>query len=113
MKLWIDDVRPAPEGWLWAKDSKMACQMLGLEFFARLLDKIDDISIRDSELIEISFDHDLGGDDTTIPVVNLIEEIAAAGLKFGFKWHIHSANPVGRKNLELALKSIDRYLESK
>jgi hypothetical protein len=110
MKLWIDDVRPAPEGWLWAKDSQMAKNQLSLEFFARVLDQAESIEDRDPEVIEISFDHDLGGDDTTIPVVQLIEEIAAAGLKFKFKWHIHSANPVGRKNLELALQSIDRFL---
>ena len=45
MKLWLDDVRPAPEGWEWAKTAKQAISFLNTH----------------SEQIEaVSLDHDLG-----------------------------------------------------
>jgi hypothetical protein len=76
MKLWIDDLRPAPGGWTWAKTSAEALEVL--------LGEGVDIS-------EMSLDHDLGGEDTTRPVVLWLAE-------FG-NWpatvRIHSANPVG------------------
>lgn len=98
MKLWIDDVRPAPDGWTLAQTSKDAILAI-----CTALDN-------DDHEFEISFDHDLGGDDTTIPVVNYLEEQIVNGLRLHrFNWHIHSANPVGRVNLNLALTSIERF----
>ena len=96
MKIWIDDVRPAPKGWFWSQTSRHAI---------RLLETIGD------KIEEMSFDHDLGGDDTTIPVANLLERLAFEKKIHQIKWHIHSANPVGRANLERALNSADRYWE--
>jgi hypothetical protein len=91
MKLWIDDERPAPEGWLWVKTS---------------FDAIEALLHNDIE--EISFDHDLGGHDTTMRVVEFIEERAYFKKMTRIKWNVHSANPAGRKNLEAALNSADR-----
>lgn len=89
-QLWIDDVRPAPEGWAWAKSS----------------DKAIGILCDNHDIDEISFDHDLGGSDTSMNVINYIEIWAEKKLMGQFKWHIHSANPVGRKNIETALDRI-------
>ena len=80
MFLWIDDLRPAPEGWQWLTSSRTAINLLN---WARLM------NVRPQA---ISFDHDLGGDDTTRPVVLWMCE---------HEWwptecFIHSANPVGR-----------------
>ena len=62
MKLWIDDIRvPPDECWHWAKSSKEALDVLGCD------------------VCEISFDHDLGGDDTAMPVARRIEELAYLG----------------------------------
>lgn len=76
MKLWVDDLRPAPEGWLWVKGSAEAIDVLGRE-------PIDVVSL----------DHDLGGDDTTRAVVLWLCEHDA--------WpkavRVHTANPVGRE----------------
>ncbi len=75
-RLWIDDLRPAPEGWVWAKSSAEAID---------LLDR--------SPFDAASFDHDLGGDDTTRRVVLWLCE--------NDRWpavvHVHTANPVGRE----------------
>ena len=99
-KLWIDDIRVAPEGWLWAKSSKEALAMLN-----------------DPKLIidEISFDHDLGGDDTTIPVAEFLEEIAYERQDTfpWVKWHIHSANPIGARNLRRILEQMDKYMRAR
>lgn len=60
MKLWVDDLRPAPVGYaLWAFSSEQA--ILILEGMA----SSEGLYVCD----EISLDHDLGGDDTTRPVV--------------------------------------------
>jgi len=48
MKLWHDDIRPAPEGWVWARTNKEA--MAHLET---------------GDVEEISLDHDLGLHDLT------------------------------------------------
>jgi hypothetical protein len=91
MKLWIDDIRPAPSGWTWAKtlDEALSAYLAGAD--------------------EISFDHDLGGDETSLPLAKRIEENAFTGQLKPPVWHVHSANPVGRKNLEAALTNADRY----
>lgn len=50
IKLWHDDVRPAPEGWLWARTNEDARKIL-----------------REQEVVEISLDHDLGLHDVDVP----------------------------------------------
>lgn len=93
MKLWIDDLRPAPDGWVWAKTSNEALEIIGKTL------------LKNIELI--SFDHDLGGDDTAVPIVNYIEERV---VQFGDPaplMLVHSQNPVGRDNLKRAIRAID------
>jgi hypothetical protein len=92
--LWIDDIRPAPSGWLWAKSSDEAIAIL---------------SSSEHNIKTISFDHDLGGDDTAIAVATFLEERAYDGRGSRIAWRIHSANPVGRANLERALNSCERF----
>jgi hypothetical protein len=53
MKLWIDDLRPAPAGWVQAFTSGEALAII----------------VGGHAIEEVSFDHDLGGDETTRPVV--------------------------------------------
>lgn len=57
----------------------------------------------------ISFDHDLGGDDTSIIIVNwMIERDLDSNGDFipvSFDFNVHSANPVGAKNIESKLTS--------
>lgn len=99
MKLWLDDIRPAPEGWTWIKDAWHAIALL-----AELC------TISHSSDIEISLDHDLGDDKngTGYDVAKSIESGAHSGTIPRIKWNVHSANPVGRKNMIAALESADR-----
>lgn len=109
MRVWLDDVRPMPEGFdLWVKNYYI---MLGL--------------LVSGNVAYISFDHDLGlleGEtkldpyNTGYQVAKTIEEWAYRyqnGLEKAYLppigWEIHSANPVGRKNIELAMKSAERF----
>ena len=80
MKLWIDDIRPAPEGWYWANTVAEGLGILtGPEFVS-----------------EVSFDHDMGGDMTTRPIVMHLAEHGG--------WppvcRVHSQNNVGREWIE-------------
>ena len=57
----------------------------------------------------ISFDHDLGGDDTSIDIVKFMIEMDLDSegdfIPTDFSWYVHSANPVGSANINGYLKS--------
>lgn len=96
MKLYLDDLRPCPEGWTPVKTAGEAISVLssgGIE--------------------EISLDHDLGEPEDAVgngyQVVCWIEEQAYAG-----NWQIvpkviliHSANPVGMLKMKQAIEFIE------
>ncbi|ASR76576.1 hypothetical protein SEA_SUSHI23_185 [Streptomyces phage Sushi23] len=84
MKLWIDDIRTCPEGWVWAKDS-----------FAAIC-HVKKLMLKNHRFEAVSFDHDLGDDDTTRPVVLWMAEHEF----WPEKVYVHTANPVGREFLE-------------
>lgn len=94
-RIWLDDVRPMPEGFnIHCKSSKECLDFLfSINYQADL----------------ISFDHDLGENDTSIPVAEVLETYAYHGNINPIKWQIHSANPVGRRNLEVILRRADKY----
>lgn len=77
--LWIDDLRTPPEGYLWVKTSQEA---------------IDAISSHPEAYEHISFDHDLGGDDTSRKVVLWMCENEGHWPKSA---SVHSMNPIGRE----------------
>lgn len=104
MKIWLDDKREMPAGYdYWAKNA---------------YDCID--RLHDSEVAFISFDHDLGSEgkddsglNTGYNVAQWIEAMAFEGSISKIGWEVHSANPVGRRNIELAMKSAERFWEGK
>ena len=91
MKLYVDDIRIAPEGWVQAWNAREAINIL-----------------RDNKVTELSLDHDLGdpGEDTGYDIMGWIEmhvyynNMKLPNIKF------HTANPVGRKNMEAVYNSI-------
>ncbi len=95
-KIWLDDIRLPPEGWTWVKTSTEAM-----------------LALSTGNVEEISLDHDLGDEEddtnTGYTVAKFIEKEAYLKRLPKLKWKIHSANPVGRKNMEAALKNADRY----
>ena len=88
MKLWIDDVRPAPgdmfHDWAWVKTVKNAILMIEAQ---------EEVG-NPIELIDI--DHDAGefGPPDYIKVLDWLEETGR-----DYPIHIHSQNPVGVENM--------------
>ena len=76
MKLWLDDVRTPPEGWVWAKTAQEAIDLLLTR-----------------EIEEISLDHDLGEGDVGYgyQVASEIERLAWEGKIPPLKWRVHRA----------------------
>ena len=57
----------------------------------------------------ISFDHDLGTELSGYDVAALIEELVFMGDIRCPEWDIHSANPVGRERIKMAMLSAEAY----
>ena len=81
MKLWIDDVRPAPEGYIWAHS------------VWRAIKEIDLADMRGEAIELIDIDHDAGdywqyGGD----YIKLLDWLEMTNRNYPI--HIHSANPV-------------------
>ena len=98
MKLWLDDIRTPPEGYLWAKDVRTAIQIVEATLHTGL------------EWERASLDHDLGelhevGDGTMF-----VLWMAEHDLWPTEKPNVHSANPVGRDRMR---GYIDRYFKEK
>jgi len=57
----------------------------------------------------ISFDHDLGGDDTAMVFVRwVIERCIDEVSNIPFSWSVHSQNPIGAENIDRLLESYCR-----
>lgn len=86
MKLWVDDLRPPPDDtWHWVVSSDEAIRCL-----------------QDNCVAAISLDHDLGGPDTTRPVVTwMATEDHWPKIIF-----VHTMNSVGR---EWLMGTCNRY----
>jgi hypothetical protein len=99
MKLWLDDEREAPEGWVRVFNVPQLMHMFRNPA---------------NEVQEISLDHDLGENEMTgYDFLRWLEsQVFLGNIKSFPPIKIHSANPVGRKNMELALASIKRMKEN-
>jgi hypothetical protein len=53
----------------------------------------------------ISFDHDLGGDDTTMVFLKRLMNEIWDGKTNPPDYHIHSANPIGKLNIQSFMES--------
>ena len=90
LRLWLDDERPAPEGWVWCRSVNAAISLLSC-----------------APVSYASLDHDLGdyrydGGDGTAFVDWMAENDCwpSDGVS------VHSANPVGRQTM---IATINRY----
>lgn len=96
-KLWLDDERPAPEGWYWAHTSEEAISYLQV------------YTVQD-----MSLDHDLGvclkckltKQQCHHDGYYVLKQIAEHNLWPRNKPKVHSMNPIGRERME---SFIERY----
>lgn len=96
MKLWIDDLRPAPEGYTWVKSVNEAKYLITYDGIVSR-----NYTVWHIELIDI--DHDAGeyakdGGDY-IRLLDWLEEIGRS-----YPIHIHSMNPVGVQNMRAIIQ---------
>lgn len=104
MKLWIDDLRLAPEGYIWAKSVKEAKEIIELyehELQTNPPATIEEYNKLAIEIIDI--DHDAGdyaryGGDY-IKLLDWLEETDR-----DYPIHIHSMNPVGVQNMRTIIQ---------
>lgn len=92
MKLWIDDVRPAPDGYRWFRTVNEVKE--SIQHYEHLLDY--DSSYYKIELIDL--DHDAGdyaqyGGD----YIRILDWLEETGRNYPIR--IHSMNPVGVANM--------------
>jgi hypothetical protein len=88
VKIFLDDMRPCPNGFILAKNYKECITLL-----------------KNNKVDVISLDHDLGGNKSGYDVVKYMVEYDI----YPSTIILHSANPVGVQNMEQLLK---RYVPS-
>ena len=98
MKVYLDDMRTGPEGWVLVSTPEAAIELLGKGCVE-----------------EISLDYDLGLDDmrSGYMVALWIEEQVHYNGFVPPKISLHTANPVGRARMEWVLRSIERMLKER
>lgn len=92
--MFLDDERPAPDGWLLVRWPEEAIELL-----------------QTAEVTHLSLDHDLGDDErgTGYDVIQWLEEAVATR---GFRppvVTVHSANSSARGKMEAGIRSIERF----
>jgi hypothetical protein len=105
MKVFLDDERPTPEGWVRAFTATEAIELL-----------------KKGKVTELSLDHDLGPEEagTGYDVCLWVEErLFSQGFHYEDPLNlfippvmtVHSANPVGRQRMELAIQMIYHHFK--
>lgn len=94
-KMFLDDIRNSPDDtWVIVRSSREA------------IDYIQQNGLPDF----ISFDHDLGGDDTAMVFLYYLVNNICNSSDDPPKYKIHSANPIGSKNIEAFMESWKKSL---
>ena len=116
MKVWLDDIRPAPEGYIWIKSVNEAKNFI-LSQERKYVDRLNETKEFDTSLLARywDMDHDAGeyamdGGDY-IELLNWLEKTA----RVNYTFRIHSHNPVGVENMRriIAKNSIRNWEEVK
>ena len=102
MKFWIDDVRPAPDGYIWIKSVRLA--KWSIEQYESMVRYGEKHNLRGKVTLEvIDMDHDAGdyandGGD----YIKLLDWLEETGRNYPIR--IHSMNPVGRENMRAIIR---------
>ncbi len=94
IKVYLDDMRTPPEGWVLVKNAREAIELLMTH-----------------DVEEISLDHDLGEEEngSGYDVINWLEKAVYENNFIPPVIHIHTANPVARERMEAAVRNIVRF----
>ena len=99
MRVWLDDERPMREGF----DVHVRTASEAIE------------TLKTGKVSYISLDHDLGPPEagTGYDVAKWVEQMAFYGALRRLEWDVHSANPVGRKNMSSSMENAERFWRQK
>lgn len=107
MKIWIDDVRPAPNGYVWCNSVNDAINTIKLRE-ARIKNILQrytpsETRMKDLSIQVIDIDHDAGdyacyGGD----YIKLLDWLEETGRNYPIR--IHSQNPVGVQNMRAIIR---------
>jgi len=92
MKVFLDDKRDCPEGWILAKTYKKAIKLL-----------------ETGEVTEMSLDHDLGSNKTGYDVLIYIEQKMHKEIFTVPKLRVHTSNPPARIRMRTAIEAIEYH----
>lgn len=107
IKLWVDDIRPAPEGYIWCHSVYRAIKEIQIfeDKIENALNEYDfpSAELRNATIEVIDMDHDAGdyfqyGGD----YIRLLDWLEETGRNYPIR--IHSMNVVGRMNMEAICK---------
>ena len=98
MRVYLDDERPAPDGWVQVRWPDEAIRLL-----------------ESGKVTHLSLDHDLGDDErgTGYDVVVWIEEATAVRQFDPPEIQVHSANSSARLKMEAGIRSIQRIANTR
>lgn len=96
MKLWVDDSRPAPAGWVHVETVQ---------------DAIDRLAT--GEVTHVSLDYHLHGSEKAFPIAAWIREAAWEGRLPRLEWKTHTADPQGAAHLRLLLEEADLFWQER
>lgn len=89
-QLFLDDVRSPPDdNWVVCRSTQEAIEFVSQKGMPDFM----------------SLDHDLGGDDTTMVFLKRLTNEIWDGKSIPPKYQVHSANPVGAKNIVSYMES--------
>lgn len=92
MKLYLDDLRNPPETWTLVRDPALVIDI-----------------IKNNDVTHLSLDHDLACDMDGAQVAMQLTLLALSDSKYlNIKVFIHSANPVGKANIESIFQSLHK-----
>lgn len=107
MKIWVDDIRPAPDGYVWHKSVNQVIKAIE-EFEDAVENYLDEwdfppAEIWDMKINLIDLDHDAGdyfsdGGD----YIKILDWMEKTGRNYPI--HIHSMNPVGVENMRRIIR---------
>jgi hypothetical protein len=89
MKIWVDDVRPAPEGYVWCKSNG--------ETMTQIM-RVEDSGADTIELLDLDRDAGFFAQYGSGDYIKILDWLEATGRNYPIR--IHSQNVVGRMNME-------------
>lgn len=95
MKIWVDDVRPAPDGHIWCKTVNEAKHIITCTMSMRHIEHLDNVPT----IALLDLDHDAGdcarfGGGDYIKILDWLEKQG-----WNIPIRLHTMNPVGRENM--------------